>query len=228
MPASFPSDIFRDMLKAILFDFDGTIVDSLKHHLPAYRKAYNHFGKNLTDEEIIKDAFYTSVDVKTSLHQIPDKEKFIHLYCKHLDEAYKKLEIQEKLLEVLDFLKERKIKLAIITLAPTERTQNHLRSIKLDHYFDLVLGGDSVNAGKPHPEIAEKAMAVLSVKPNETLLIGDTDYDVMTGKNAGTKTGLYLPETNLPFIDIDLYRKTNPDFEFSHFSELSGKISKFL
>jgi HAD superfamily hydrolase (TIGR01549 family) len=227
-PASFPSGKILDMLKAILFDFDGTIVDSLKHHLYAYRQAYNHFGKNLTDEQIIRDAFYTSVDEKTARYQIEDKEKFSQAYFKHLDDAFERLEVQENLIEGLDFLKNKNLKLAIITFAPGERTKMHLKRIGLDKYFDVVLGGDDVKSRKPDPEIAEKAMQLLGVRPAETLLIGDIDLDILTGKNAKTMTALFVPETNLPFADFDLFRKSDPDFEFKNFSELPEKISRFL
>lgn len=216
------------MLKAVLFDFDGTIVDSLKHHLHAYHQAYNHFDKRLTDEEVVRDAFYTSVGVKTSLYGIKDKEKFSELYYHNLDQAYKNLEVQENLIEVLDFLKKKKLELAIITLAPGKRTMDHLKGVNLDKYFDLVLGGEDVKHRKPHPEIAEKAMEKLGVNLDETLLIGDTDLDVKTGKNAGTMTALYIPETNLMYADLDIYRKINPDFEFKNFSELPSKITRFL
>ena len=216
------------MIKAILFDFDGTIVDSLKHHIYAYRKVYNHFGKNLTDDQIIRDALYTPVEEKTARYQIEDKEKFSQAYHKHLDDAFERLEIQENLIEGLDFLKHKNLKLAIVTFAPGQWTKNTLRKIGLDKYFDLVLGGDNVSHRKPHPEIAEKAMQLLAVKPTETLLIGDIDLDILTGKNAGTMTALFVPETNRPFADFDLFRKSQPDFEFKNFAELPEKISRFL
>jgi len=216
------------MLKAVLFDFDGTIVDSLKHHLYAYHQAYNHFNKKLTDEEIVRDAFYTSVEVKTSLHGVEDKEKFSELYFTHLDEAYKSLETQENLVEVLDFLKKKDLKLAIITLAPRKRTAGHLKGVDLDKYFDLVLGGEDVEHRKPHPEIAEKAMKICKARPEETLLVGDTDFDIETGKKAKVMTALFTSEANLAYIHPDFYGKVRADFEFKDFSELPEKISRLL
>lgn len=189
---------------------------------------YSHFGKNLTDEEIIRDAFYTSLDEKTDRYAITDKEKFRKLYCKYLDEIFNETKLFQNIASVLDFLKERKIKMAIISFTRGDRIVERLKSLGIGNYFDLVLGGNDVEHLKPHPEIAEKAMEKLGVKPQETLLIGDADVDVLTGKNAKTMTALFLPETNRLYGDIDLYRKTNPDFEFKDFSQLPGRIKRLL
>jgi pyrophosphatase PpaX len=216
------------MLKAILFDFDGTIVDSLKHHLKAYRKTYQEYGKKLTDEDIMRDVFYTSIKEKTSRYGISDIEKFRETHWKYLWKDVEKIKVQQHLTSVFDFLREKKIKLAVTSGADSTKISMILERIGIRDYFDVVLGRNDVDHQKPHPEIAKKAMAALGVKPEETLFIGDMDFDVLAGKNAKTKTALFLPETNLCFADFDALRKAKPDFEFSNYKELPEKIKHLL
>jgi len=213
------------MIKAILFDFDGTMVDSLKHHLYAWKKAFLKTGVELLDDEIIKNVFYRhDDDSKDSKYTISDER--LEIYYEHLEEAFQDLEKHEHLDEFLDYLAENKIKMAIISFADGKRIRIHLKRLGLDKYFQFVLGAEDVKKLKPDPEIANVSMERLNVIPKETLLIGDTNWDILTGKNAGTKTALFVPESNLKFIDLDAYRQTNPDIEFADFSELKKQVEE--
>ncbi|OGY28010.1 MAG: hypothetical protein A2864_00160 [Candidatus Woykebacteria bacterium RIFCSPHIGHO2_01_FULL_39_12] len=216
------------MLKAVLFDFDGTIADSLHFHLMAWRKTFNHYGKNLSDEEIIRDAFYVTEEEFTKKFKIDDVKAFFDLYYTHLSEVITELKLHENLEEVLSWLKKKNIKLAIISFADREYLVAQLSRLKIANFFDAVLGHRDASHPKPHSEIAKKAMKILEVNTDETLLIGDTELDIKTGKNALVLTGLYLPKMNLPFVDEESLRALKADFEFGNFSELPDKVSRLL
>ena len=145
-----------------------------------------------------------------------------------MDEAIKEVELQPNIMRALDFIKKKGLKMAIVSYSNSEKIKEHIKPLEISHYFDLVLGGNDVKHRKPHPEIAKLAMKFLKVKPKETLLIGDNDFDVETGKNAKTFTALYTGEKNRAFTHPDYYRKLKPDFEFQDFSELPEKISHLL
>src|SRR4030042_2426981 len=217
------------MLKAVLFDFDGAIVNSLRHHLYAYRQAFSHFGKNPSDEEIVRNVFDApSEEAQTLNYGISDTQKFRDLFWHYLNEAFKELELHQNLLPALIFLNEKGIKLGIISASNSERIKRHIRPLKISHYFDFVLGRNDVRFPKPHPEIAKRAMKICKVTPEETLLVGDTDFDIETGKKAKVMTSLFTSEANLAYIHPDFYGKVKADFEFKNFSELPEKISRFL
>lgn len=215
------------MLKAILFDFDGTIVDSLRVHLSAWRKTFNHFGKNLTDEEIVRDAFYTTKEEFIEKFNL-DPVSFFELYYKNFDEVMTELELHENFDKILDAIKDSGLKLAIISFAEKEYVQKHLTRLNLATYFNIVLGHNDAKQPKPHPEIAQKAMQSLGVSADETLLVGDTALDIQTGKNANIMTAFYNPEINRLYTDMELFRDVKPDFEFHHYDEFLPHIENFL
>lgn len=210
------------MLKAILFDFDGTIVDSLKHHLYAWKNSYRDMGSDLTDEEIIEKVFYQVEEKAEDKYRITD-DHLIHYY-RHLAEAYLNLEKHEHIDGLLELLKREGVKLAIISFMDGAHVRESLAKIGLDDYFSVVIGGKDVSTRKPDPQIANIAMDKLGVKPSETMVIGDTNWDILTGKNAGTLTALFVPNVNLPFIDVEYYRATKPDFEIDDYQ----KFGEFL
>ncbi len=214
------------MLKAVLFDFDGTIVDSLKHHLHAWKRSFFETGSDLTDKEVVEKIFYQVESEKDEKYQL-NAERF-KLYEKYLDEAYENLEKHQDIDLTLAEFKKLSIKMAIISFSESYRIINQLKKLKLNNFFESVWGGDNVKKSKPDPEIANIAMDDLGVTPNETLLVGDTNWDILTGKNAGTMTALFIPHTNMSFINLDVYRKTNPDFEFNNFLDLLERVRKLV
>ena len=216
------------MLKAVLFDFDGTIVDSLHLHLKVWRKTFAKYGKNLTDEEIIQNAFYATDKEISTAFDISDIEKLIELYWFYLDEVFEDLKLHENILDVFEWLRREKIKMAIVSFADSDYLKAHLKRLKISEYFEFAFGPDNVNHPKPHPEIIEKALKGLYAKANETLLIGDSEMDIMTGKNAKVLTALYLPKTNLAYVEVNKLRALKPDFEFRNFSQLPRKLKRFL
>lgn len=216
------------MLKAVLFDFDGTIVDSLHLHLKAWRKTLAHYGKNPTDKEIIRDVFYNTYEEIVNKFDISDVDKFTNLYWSNIDAAFEKVKLHKNIVEILEWLKERDIKMVIVSFAESDKVRTHLDRLKLTKYFGFILGPNDVTHPKPHPEIVKKAMKRLGTKQDETLLIGDTEMDTKTGKNAGVLTALYIPETNKKYIDIEAYKKLDADFRFDNFLQLPSKISFLL
>lgn len=216
------------MLKVVLFDFDGTIVDSLHLHLQVWRKAFEKFGKKPTDEEIIQYAFYSTDKEISSAFDIPDIEKLNKLYYAHLDKVFEDLKLHENILDVFEWLKRKKIKMAIVSFAESAYLNAHLKRLNIGKYFEFAFGPDNVINPKPHPEIIEKALDGLDAKVNETLLIGDSEMDIKTGKNAKVLTALYLPKKNLMYVEVNKLRALRPDFEFHNFSELPGKLKRFL
>ncbi len=214
------------MLKAILFDFDGTIIDSLKHHLKAWRKAFSQNGIKLSDDEIVKKVFYQFGQEDDLKYKINDKIHGLYLEC--IDEAIQEVEVHENIKETLESLKKQGIKMAIVSFVDKEKILPILNKFKMGKYFQQVLGHGDVKNRKPDPEIAQKAMDLLGVKPAETLLIGDTGLDIQTGKNAKTMTAFFNPEANRLYTDMALFRDVKPDIEFEHYQDLLPKLERFI
>lgn len=215
------------MIKAILFDYDGTVVNSLKHIHPAWNKAFQAQGINLSHEEVVRDVFNSTDEEKKAKYKGVDLDKLYSDFRSKLAESYPQYEKTPGIENVLKELKKRGIKTAICSLGMPGRIKEVLTSLQLIDFFNIILGRGDVPNQKPHPDIAFKAMEQLGVNRNEAILIGDSSIDIQTGKSAGILTGLYTPESNLPYTDHDMLKNAEPDFIFSHFDEFFGKIERF-
>ncbi len=205
------------MFKAILFDFDGTIVDSLKHIHVSWKKALE---KNIpiSDEEIVRDVFYASRDERSKKYNV-DIDTLHGAYYESQRNVYANLELQEHIDTVLSELRNRGVKLAIVTSGKSELSRRAIASLGLEKYFDVILCGDDVSKGKPDPEIVYTALNLMGVHPEDALIVGDSAADIETGKNAGIHTALYLPDANALYSNDEILRQLKPDFKFKHFSD---------
>lgn len=168
--------------KAVLFDLDGVIIDSLDAWWHALNDVLKRFNmKNISKEEFVSK--YWGYDIKTNLEkaELPLEVGIncSRLYLNHLD----KVKIFPESKEVLTTLNG--IKKGLVTNTPRDCTEKVLKKFDLHRYFDVIVTGDEVSAGKPDPEIVFKACSILEVDPKEIVLVGDTESDVKAGRAAG-------------------------------------------
>lgn len=87
--------------------------------------------------------------------------------------------------EVLNGLKDAGFLLALATCDLRDRTEEILRILGIEHFFDLVLSAEEVSHSKPHPQMVTTVCERLNIPPGQTILIGDTEVDMRMGKKAG-------------------------------------------
>ena len=194
------------MIVAILFDFDGTIVSSLEPIHGAWKEVFLRQNKYPSIDEIVKGAFYGTKEEKVQKFGV-DVEKLHGDYREIIAQAHKDYEVHEHVDKVLREIKKRGIKTAIVSLGNADNIRKILQMLKIADCFDVILGGLDAGKPKPHPDIVYKAMEALNVAKEETLLVGDSAMDIQTGKNAGVRTGLYMPEKNFPYADREALEK---------------------
>ncbi len=175
----------------IIFDLDGTLIDSSKDIAWAVNKTLSHLGFNELSYDVIKS--YIGWGVKMLLEQAVPKER--HNILDHARKIFLKY-YEEHLLvdthmysgakDILEYFKNKK--LAIVTNKPIGLTEKILDGLNISKYFQKVIGGDSVQNKKPHPEAIDIVLNELSVKPERTIFIGDSRIDIEAGKNAGIIT----------------------------------------
>jgi HAD superfamily hydrolase (TIGR01509 family) len=170
--------------KAILFDMDGVLVDSLDSwwmSLNSALEAFNH-------EKISRDEFirkYWGHDLHENL-KLMDLPLEIARFCNNIyGENTDKIKIYKETKPILEKLG--KYKKAIITNTPKDCTIQILKKYDIDKFFDFVMTSDDVTIAKPNPEIVLKACKHLKVEPKDVILVGDTDSDVKAGRAAGCK-----------------------------------------
>ena len=199
------------MIKAVLFDLDGTLLDTNE----LIYNSFCHAFKDVLNMELSK-AKITSLYGKPlnySFTKYTDDEeivqKMIDVYrgynAKHHDNMCKPF---EGVVELLETLKNKGIRLGIVT---SKRKVVAVRGMELADilkYMDVVISPESTKKHKPEGEPALKACEILGVKPEETMMVGDATYDLLCGKNAGCKTC----GVEYTAIELEELIKVNPTY----------------
>lgn len=200
------------MITNYLFDWDGTLAKTLDVWFDAYKLLLNDRNIVLKNEsDIVKKAFGKWEEGLKALG-IVDSNIAIKQLLEIGNSNLINSELYPNVVEVLTKLREEGKKVALITSSPSELLLPVLKKNNLDKYFDHIVTRYDVKEGKPNPESAFKALEFLNGKVEESLIIGDTESDIQTGKNANIKTVLFLPDHNLKFYEKDYLNSFKPDY----------------
>lgn len=184
------------MIRAIITDFDGTLVDTFEANLRAYQKSFSECGIKLTEEKY-RDCFGLRFDAFMSRMSVFDEQKACRI--KELKKEYyphffEYLVPNQPLIGLIDSFHRLGGKTAIASTARKENLMNAIHALDLKEYFDLIFAGVDVKRGKPDPEIYNKAMESLGVKPEETLIFEDSDIGIGAAIASGAKYIRVTPE----------------------------------
>lgn len=123
--------------------------------------------------------------------------------------------------ETLDTLVARGKKLAIVTSSFTEAIHGEMAAAGLDSsLFDVIVTGDDVTNYKPEPESMERALTLLGASPRECLMVGDTDKDILLGKNTGVDTVLIFYPEHTKYYDRATLESHQPEYVIDRFGAL--------
>jgi pyrophosphatase PpaX len=206
-------------IKAVLFDFDGTLADTLPVCFLAFESVFKKFDERDVTTEEIKSMFGPSEtgiireNLKNNNH-----EKAIELYYEIYRDRHENIVPKnEEINTLLRELKSRGYKLGIVTGKARRSLDISLECLELNNIFDVIVTGDDVEFPKPHPEGVNKALEELGVSNTEAIFLGDSDADILAGKQANVHTiGVHwLP--NFQTIDFSI----QPD-------EVHSNINEFL
>lgn len=175
------------MIKAIITDFDGTLVDTFEANLKAYQRAFSEVGIALTTEQYRKcfgfrfDRFMTTMGVYDE--NLANRIKEIKKDC--YPQFFDYLRPNKALIEWIGTFKQMGGKTAIASTARKENLMNALNYLEIAGLFDLIFTGQDVKDGKPSPEIYERTMEKLQVDPLDTLIFEDSEVGILAAKNSG-------------------------------------------
>lgn len=176
------------MIKAIIFDMDGTLVDSADIVLRAFKHVIEGSGQ-VYDEVIVRSYIGRLLDhTYESLFPNRDASELIAIHRawqadnKHLLRGF------EGLGELLEELKQSKLKIGLFTSAVRSRTEVVLSELGIRKFFDAIICGDEVANPKPHHEGLERVAKMVGVNSSEVVFVGDAEHDILSGKHAGVIT----------------------------------------
>lgn len=172
------------MIRAIITDFDGTLVDTFEANLLAYQHAFDEVGLSLS-REAYKRCFGLRFDKFMEAEGVNDEPT--RLRIRELKKAcypahFGKLRPNEALIMLLRTFRVMGAKTAVASTARKENLMNALTHLGIADDFDLIFAGKDVKQGKPSPEIYNQAMAELGVSPQETLIFEDSEVGLQAAK----------------------------------------------
>ncbi len=176
------------MIRAAIFDVDGTLIDSVDLHAEAWQRALAHFGHNEPYEEVRHqigkggDQLMPVFLSKDELEQRGgDLEKFrSELYR---SEYMKRVTAFPRVRELFERLHRDGIQIALASSAPAEELKYYKDLLNISDLIDARTSADDAERSKPYPDIFAAAIARLeNVGPEETVAIGDTPYDALAAR----------------------------------------------
>lgn len=175
-------------IHTILFDLDGTLIDTNELIIASFIHTFNQYGKHITREQAIE---FIGPPLKETLSIAdPDMaDDMIETYRQHNvtnhdDYVTAFPNVSSTLKELLN----KNIQLGVVTTKMRGTVEMGLQTTGLNNYFDTIVTLDDVTYAKPHPEPVVKAMTSLGARPETTLMVGDNSHDIEAGHNAGVKT----------------------------------------
>lgn len=184
------------MIKAIVFDLDGTLIDSVRLHAVSWIKAFQAHGYHnvsLEDIEMLiglpgnriveRVLGADALNRYQSIKRIKDRE-FLSLISN--------VRLYPYATKVIKEIKNMGLKLALATSTPSYILNRLLPLFNLDKEFSVIIPGEIVSEGKPNPEIFLKAFQSLDTDPEEGVIVGDSEYDIIPAKLIGSISILIL------------------------------------
>ncbi len=204
----------------LIFDLDGTLVDSRQDLTNSINYARSALGFQAL--ELAEVMNHVGDGLRKLLHRsLPEAHwNKIEEAIAHFRSHYREHLIDFSILypgvrEVLEHFKSKKM--AVISNKPEEFCRMILTGLGVGHYFDLILGGDSLPVMKPSPEPVLYVLNQLEIQPEKAVMIGDSPSDIIAGQQAN----IFTCAVTYGYRNEELLNKANPDFCL----EKAGKLA---
>lgn len=222
--------------RAVLFDFDGTLVNTTPLILHSFREAWQQtFGFTFEDGDYIRTfgmllpaALRMLVERGVAEGRIEapaDLPAFVARRSEEMLRNYRAINLRchdemiepfDGVVEALEALRAMEIPFGIVSSKLRAGVERGLRHFAMDGYFAMIIAAEDVTNHKPHPEPLLRAAEQLGISPRETVFIGDSIHDIAAGQAAGTVTAAAAWG---PFPRAELER-LGPDYLLHHPREL--------
>lgn len=182
------------MIRAIIFDLDGVLVDAVEWHFLALNKALSLFGYSITQKE--NQEIYNGLPTTTKLEMLSQTHalpKQLHSFINEMKQKYTENILQShcspemRVSGMLRQLKTMGYSIGVASNSTRGTVNKVLERMSIREYFDVVLSRDDVNDPKPSDEIFNRCFTLLRVKPEECLIIEDSKPGIAAAEKTGAE-----------------------------------------
>lgn len=204
------------MYKFLLFDFDGTLIDTNELIILALNETSRKFlNRDLSKQELNSILGKYLDEQMRTLSKVHYKEMVLFYKSIYKEKEFEMIKEFCGIGSMLLKLKELGCKIAIVSAKGRSGIENGLKHFRLSDFIDTIISAYDVKENKPNPECVFTALESLSGSLKDSLVIGDSPYDILCGKNAGVKTCLVdwtiFPKQEILNLNPDFYIKTPED-----------------
>ena len=197
-------------IKAVLFDMDGTLIDTERYYRIFWPKAMAEFGYHMTDEQVLSMRSlgrpFAPAQLRSWFGEELDYYAIRARRTEMMEECLDREGVRLKpgAVEILEELKRRGIIAAVATATPLERTEKYLNATGIRPYFSHIISATQVKEGKPSPDIYLYACEQLGLKPGECLAVEDAPNGIMAAYRAGLSV-VMVPDQTQPDEELEQY-----------------------
>ncbi|MBY0084943.1 HAD-IA family hydrolase [Brevibacillus sp. M2.1A] len=204
------------MIQALLFDLDGTLLDSRDAVVDAVAFTAEQYAPGHFSREELLARFGESFDdflaAVATAAGVPDKKEVLQRYFAYVREHHEEhVKLFPFVREGLEKLKAAGFAMAIVTNKQREFTLAGLEMAGIEHLFEAIVTVDDVSRGKPSAEPVQKALGALGKRPEQAMMIGDSRYDVLAAVGAGVQSVV------LEWYGQEKWPYASPDYRYADF-----------
>jgi HAD superfamily hydrolase (TIGR01509 family) len=199
-------------IKAVVFDMDGVLIDAKDWHYEALNRALNLFGFNISryDHLVTFDGLPTrkKLEMLTREQSLPRE---LHVMLNDLKQLYTMELVHARCKPLfqheyaLSRLKAEGYRLAVASNSVRNSIEVMMEKSNLRGYLDTIVSNQDVKHGKPDPEIYQKAMGLLDVSPDETLVVEDNEHGIASARAAGAHLMIVQEVTDVTYDNIQTH-----------------------
>ena len=193
------------MIRAVLFDMDGTLIDTEKYYRVFWPKAMAEFGYHMTDEQVLSMRSLGRPFAPARLKEWFGEELDYYAVRARRTEMMEAqldidgIQLKPGAVEILEELRRRGILAAVATATPPERTEKYLGLTGIRPYFSKIISATQVKEGKPSPDIYLYACEQLGHAPEECMAVEDAPNGILAAYRAGLRV-VMVPDQTKPTL----------------------------
>ncbi len=170
----------------VLFDLDGTVIDSGAIILASMRHATREvLGRDYGDAELLAAVGGPGLEAQMAVFAPDRVEELVRVYRAHNEPLHDELVCCAGMDDVLVRLADEGRRLGIVTAKRRATVELAFATVPLGHLFEVIVGGDETERHKPDPQPLELALERLGVSPEDAAYVGDSPFDMRAAKAAG-------------------------------------------